>query len=224
MADAATPDTGATGATGDASSGATGGAAATDKSGEQSTLLGEGAKGSAAEAGAKGTDGAEGKGDSSKTGEEGGSTEVPESYTFTAPEGVELDADASTEFSALAKDLKLSAADAQRVADIAITMAQRQEAAFATTVKGWETASRADAEFGGDALEENLALAQGALDTYGSPALIETLKTFGFLNHPEVIRAFYKIGKATKSDGFVKSGAGDSTNVPLAKRMYPNQN
>lgn len=212
----------AAGTTGTSATGSAAAAGVEDKSGEQSTLLG-GAKGGEAKVEGVGADGVklDGKGD--KTDPDDAGAKVPEKYEFVAPDGVELDPAATDEFSALAKDLKLSAKDAQRVADIAVSMAQRQTEAFATTVKGWETQSRADAEFGGDALEANMAIAQKALDTYGSPALIEVMQQFGFLNHPEVIRAFYKIGKATESDGFVKGGPADSTNAPLANRMYPNQ-
>lgn len=202
-----------------APSAAPGGApGSTDKGAEQSTLLngGKPADASASAEGAGDKDaGAEGSDD------KGG---APESYTFEAPEGVELDQTAASEFSEVAKDLKLSAADAQRIADVAVKMAQRQTEAFAATVKEWETQSRADAEFGGDALEANMAIAQKALDTYGSPKLGDTLKAFGLLNHPEVIRVFFKIGKATQNDSFAKGGSAATTNVPLANRLYPHQN
>jgi len=210
-APAAAPAAGSTDTT------ATGGTATgiADKGGEQSTLLG-GTKVEGTQAGDAGA-----KADTTSNAD---GTQVPETYEFTAPDGVELDTAATSEFSVVAKDLKLSAKDAQRVADVAVKMAQRQAEAYSATVKEWEVQSRADAEFGGDALEANMAIAQAALDTYGSPKLVEVLKTFGFLNHPEVIRAFFKIGKATGPDGFVKGGAAGSTNVPLANRMYPNQN
>ena len=114
--------------------------------------------------------------------------EVPEKYEFKAPEGVELDSVAADEFSALAKDLKLTADQAQGVVDIAVKMQQRQAESVAATVKEWGDQSKADKEFGGDNLDANLAIAKKAVDTFGSDAFKQLLSSSGLGNHPEVIR------------------------------------
>ena len=60
---------------------------------------------------------------------------VPEAYEFTMPEGVALDKAASDEFSAVAKELKLDQATAQKVADVGIKMAQTLPSVPTTEMK-----------------------------------------------------------------------------------------
>jgi hypothetical protein len=156
---------------------------------------------------------------------DGKETTVPEKYEFKMPEGVELDTAAAEEFSVLAKELKLDQATAQKVADIAAKMQQKQADAQAQTVKGWAESSKADKEFGGDNLQQNLSVAQKAIDTFGSSELKTMLKESGLGNHPEIIRFAFKAGKAISEDGFVKAGARTSTPAAtLEKQLYPNMN
>lgn len=151
---------------------------------------------------------------------------VPEKYEFTMPEGVELDGKAAEEFSAIAKELKLSQADAQRIADVASKMQQQQAETHVATVKGWAEQCKTDKEFGGDNLEQNMSVARRAIDTFGSPELKALLNTSGMGNHPEVVRFAFKAGKAISEDSFVRSGSRAPTpeNLPLEQRLYPNMN
>jgi len=167
--------------------------------------------------------------DAAKEGE-GKADETPAAaeikYEFQAPEGVELDGDAVTEFTALAKELELPADVAQKVVDIAVKMQQKQAERNAETVKGWAESSKTDKEFGGDNLKQNLAVAQKAIDTFGSKELGALLKTSGLGNHPELIRFAFNVGKGISEDGFVKAGARSAAgaDLPMEKRMYPNMN
>lgn len=203
--------TGTTAATSGTTTAATGATSTTTESGT-STVNG----------GAQ-TTGKEGEG---KTGTDGTTTTVPEKYEFKAPEGIELEATAVTEFSALAKDLKLSQADAQKLADVAVKWQQRQIEGHANTVKGWVEQSKTDKEFGGDAFDANLGVARKAIETFGSKELVELLDSTGFGNHPEIVRAFYKAGKAISEGKFIASGARTATpgGASLAQQLYPNMN
>lgn len=148
---------------------------------------------------------------------------VPESYEFTMPEGVQLDQTAADEFTAIAKELKLDQATAQKVADVGAKMAQRQQEAHVKLVETWTEAVKTDKEIGGDKLAENLGVARKALEAFGTPELKDVLNSTGFGNHPAVIKAFYKIGKAISEDRFVTGGAkGPETDI--AKRMFPSMN
>ena len=148
---------------------------------------------------------------------------VPESYDLKMPEGIELDKTAADEFGAIAKELKLDQASAQKFADVGAKMAQRQVEKHAELVQSWVEQVKTDKEFGGDKLQENLGVARKALETFGTPELRDVLNATGFGNHPEVIRAFYKMGKAVSEDRFVKgSPAGSETDI--AKRMFPSMN
>jgi len=149
--------------------------------------------------------------------------EAPESYEFTMPEGVALDKTAAEEFTAIAKELKLNQADAQKVADVGAKMAQRQAEAHAQLVESWVESVKTDKDIGGDKLAENLAIARKAIDAFGTPELKDVLNATGFGNHPAVIKAFYKAGMAISSDRFV-SGSPKGPETDMAKKMFPNMN
>lgn len=159
-------------------------------------------------------------------GDQGNKPEVPEAYEFKMPDGMELDGKAAEEFTAIAKELKLSQADAQRIADVAVKMQQKQAETHVEMVKGWADQCKIDREFGGDNLHESLATARKAIDAFGSPELKALLNSSGLGNHPEVVRFAFKAGKAMSEDTFVQSGARTPTpeGTPLEKRLYPNMN
>ena len=149
---------------------------------------------------------------------------------FTAPEGVKLDSEAASELKSLAKELGLKQEGAQKVADIGVKLAQKWEARQAEALKemksSWVESSKADKEIGGDKLNENLAVAKKALDVFGTPELKTLLNESGLGSHPEIVRAFYRAGKAISEDRFVPSnGSTTSTGSrDLSKTLYPNQN
>lgn len=148
---------------------------------------------------------------------------TPEAYTFTAPEGMELDADAVSEFSTFATEQGLSQEQAQKVADIATSMAQRQQAQFQAQVTQWATDAAADQEFGGDKFQANLAIARTAIEKFGGDTLKQILDTTGLGNHPEMIRAFYRAGKMTMDSEFVQGGTAAPMRDP-ARIMFPTMN
>jgi hypothetical protein len=150
---------------------------------------------------------------------------VPEKYELKAPEGVTLEPEALGELEGIAKEFKLSQEEAQKVTDIGVKMIQRQQAAMETQVSAWIADSKADKEFGGDKLTENLAIGEKALTTFGTPALQALLKESRLSNHPEVIRFMVRAGKAISEDRMVTGGAGPAGGAApsTAKALYPNQ-
>ncbi len=148
---------------------------------------------------------------------------VPESYDLKMPDGIELDTVAAEEFTAVAKELKLDQAQAQKLADIAAKQAQRQIEGHAKLVESWTELVKTDKEIGGDKLEENLGVARKAIDTFGSPELKALLNSSGLGNHPEVVKFAHKVGKAISEDGFVP-GSPKGPETDLAKKLFPNMN
>jgi hypothetical protein len=158
-------------------------------------------------------------------GKAGDEPTVPDAYDLKMPEGVELDKAAADEFGTIAKELKLSQVDAQRIADVAVKMQQKQAETHAEMVKGWVDQCKTDKEFGGDNLEQNLGVARKAIEAFGSPELKSLLNNTGIGNHPELVRFAYKAGKAISEDTFVASGSRAPTpETTLEKRLYPNMN
>lgn len=206
----------------DAQSPATGGAPA-----QPAATQGNAASGTEQAAGGN-TEGQQGGSEqgSNNEGEKGDEPVVPEKYEFKMPAGVELDKAAADEFSTIAKELKLPQEAAQKVADIAVKMQQRQAERHIETVKGWVEQCKTDKEFGGDNLERNLSVARKAIDTFGSPELKALLNQYGLGSHPELVRFAFKAGKAIDSDKFVPSGTRSATpeSTSLEKRLYPDMN
>lgn len=157
---------------------------------------------------------------------------APEKYEFKAPEGVELAETTLATFSEVAKQFNLTQDAAQGVLAAMSAKLQEQNSAalqaFYADLGGmpdtWESQVRADKEFGGDKLDENLGLAAKFRDTFGSPELKQLLDKTGLGNHPALVRAFIKAGKSISQDSPVMgsgSGATPTRNGPVtAASLY----
>ena len=177
-------------------------AAAVDTAGEQQQQAGE-----------KGTESDKGK-------PEG----APEKYEFQAGEGRQFDDEVIGAFSEAAKEANLPQESAQKILDkVAPVLEARREAQVAEARAQWAADSKADKEFGGDKLQENLAVAKKARDAFATPALVELLDQSGLGDHPEVIRFFVKAGKAISEDNFV-GGSQGSTQPATAQKLYSASN
>ena len=86
---------------------------------------------------------------------------------------------------------------------MAPAIAERQQAALQAMTSEWAETSKADKEFGGEKLGENLAIAKTALDKFATPEFTKLLNDTGLGNHPEVLRVFYRAGKAISADTVV---------------------
>lgn len=148
---------------------------------------------------------------------------VPEKYEFTVPDGESITPEVMEAYSAAAKDLKMSQADAQKML-VAMAPALRANAATQHTkaVEAWSASSKADQEFGGTNLKENLGVAKQAVETFASQGLRTLLEESGLGNHPEVIRMFYRVGKSISQDRLVTGTRNVSAPSDPAKILYPN--
>lgn len=150
---------------------------------------------------------------------------VPEKYEFKSPaEGKELDAGVMGSLGEVAKELGLSQENAQKIVDkMAPVLEGRQQEALTQARQQWAEQAKADKEFGGDKLPENLALAKKALDTFGTPELNTLLRDSGLGNHPEIIRAFVKAGKAISQDTIATKDGGsqNATDKSAVDILYP---
>jgi len=151
-------------------------------------------------------------------------------YTdFEIPEGVVIDGESLNEFKDIAKGMGLKQDQAQALTDIAVKLSAKwseaQQTEKAEKINGWLNATKADKELGGDKLNENLAISKRALDAFATPELIITLNETGLGNHPELIRAFYKIGQQLSEDNYVVGGnSTTSSDKTFAQKLYPNSN
>jgi hypothetical protein len=152
-----------------------------------------------------------------------GAATVPEAYEFKMPEGMTADPARAEEFSAVAKELKLTQEQAQKLVDLDVKRSQDQLTAHAETVKTWATELKADKEFGGDNLPATTTACKKVMDQFATPALREYLDASGLGNHPELVKFVANIGKSLSEDSFVRGGP-TTTPTDSAKRFYPNSN
>ena len=91
-------------------------------------------------------------------------------------------------------------------------------------VKAWEEASRNDPDFGGEKLDENLAIANRALEAYDPQGEIRAmLVETGYEKHPALVRFFLAIGRDLAPDRMVGGGRGvNNPNGVDLDAFYPN--
>ena len=90
----------------------------------------------------------------------------------------------------------------------------------------WADHTRTDPELGRNAQAATLHLARQAVDRFGGDRLRKTLDETGLGSHPEIIRAFFKIGKATADrpqPGPRQPPTHDDTMRALYPSMYGNK-
>ena len=194
----------------------------TDEQNSEATTVAEEASDAAAvaAAGEAGSDAGE------KAGEEGSQT-VPETYAdFAMPEGITLDEAALTGATPIFKDLGLNQDQAQKLIDVYAAQVQagmdQQVDAFNQQKAEWRDASAADKEFGGDAFDENVKIAQAAVNKFGTPELKQLLEDYGVGNHPEVIRFMVNVGKLTAEDVPGATGGVANAQKSAVDVLYPN--
>ena len=165
-------------------------------------------------------------------GEGEGAGVVPEKYEFAPPEGVEVDQSKIEVFGETAKELGLTQKQFQQLVEYDITRSaaalEDMSAQFSERINHWAEETKADKELGGESLDANLGLAKQAIDTFGSPQLAKLIDApsadnpdgLGLGNHPEVIRLFYRVGRAISESDLV-TGDNKIEGRDSLEKMYP---
>lgn len=168
-----------------------------------------------------------------KEGGENSAPVVPEKYELTGTEGASLDAASLEAATPVFQELGLSNDQAQKLIPVAEQFAasirsqvdQQILANITAERAAWLNEAKADPEIGGAAFDSNMVVAAKALDTLGFAAgspFRNLLNESGLGNHPEMIRAFVKVGKAISEDSDFPRGGVATTGVrTLAETLYP---
>lgn len=144
----------------------------------------------------------------------------PTQYEFKAPEGRSFDDQVIKAYGDIAKELNLPQETAQKMLDkVGPLLQDRQSQQLVEIQNSWVNNSRADKEFGGEKLQENLAVARKALDQFGTTELRALLNESGLENHPEVIRLLYRAGRAISEDRYV-GGSPSKSSTPAGVRSF----
>jgi len=165
----------------------------------------------------------------------GGEEGVPESYTFEAPEGVEMNDDltASIEaFGETAKEMGLTQAQYQALIEYDLNRAtQINEQAvngWTERVNGWVNTVQTDKELGGSNLPQTKQTIEAAVKQFGDPDLRALLRSpsqdnpegMSMGNHPAVVRFLNRVGKAIADPSLITGDAQPPMRRP-EERMYP---
>lgn len=170
-----------------------------------------------------------------KDAEKAGDAEAgAEAFSLTAPEGAEA---FQADFDAFAGDMDAwLKANPNATAREALTEAAMRQARVAgdaqkqmleqrnAQLDAWAGDLRKDAEFGGEKYDANVATAVKGLEAVGSPELRKMLDDTGLGSHPDVVRAFWKVGQMVADTAIVTGQAGTSTRRSFADALYGNGN
>lgn len=160
---------------------------------------------------------------------EGTAPAAPAAATTTAPAAPAAPANETPEAKTAREASEKTAREASEKATADARAASRSEYGkeIADNVKkaqdAWNAAAKIDPEYGGEKFEENKGIARGAIAAYCTPEFIEFIDKAGLGNHPEMLRAFFRIGKDIAQDKLVvgRQANGGSEKSP-ANMLWPN--
>jgi hypothetical protein len=132
----------------------------------------------------------------------------PEKYDLKLPDKSPVEPSRIAEIEAEAKAQGLTQEQAQGLVDREHKVVSNLIETHAKRVEGWLSEATSDKEIGGTEINRNIELAKRVVDTYGSPLFKQYLETSGLGQHPEMLRLFVRIGKASGEDRLVAGSKG----------------
>ena len=164
--------------------------------------------------------------ESKPEGDDAGTLGAPEGeYEFKAPGGTVLDPTVMGELGAVAKELNLSQDAVQKLVDKVAPVWHKQAAAQLDGMrKTWTEQSMADKEFGGNGFDANIKAVNKAYTKFTTPELRTLLEESGLNCHPEVIRHFYRLSKATEDGRYIKGTGNGSIPSGDIRNFYKGMN
>lgn len=146
-------------------------------------------------------------------------------YDFKAPEGTALDPTVMGELGKVAKELNLSQEAVQKLVDrVAPTWEKQGLAQVDNFRRTWTEQSRADKEFGGNDFDANIKAVSKVYAKFTTPELRSLFEESGLNCHPEVIRMFYRLSKATSDGRYIKGTGNGSVASGDIRNFYKGMN
>lgn len=160
-----------------------------------------------------------GDGGGNPAGDGGGAGTVPENYEFNLGEGLTITDEQKTAFTAIAKEAKLSQAQADSLlkmhSEIINGYMHEAEEAIEKNI--------AECQKQGLITKENLGFAKAAVDTFGGSEAMQVLIDTGAINHPAVCKLFVTIGQLISEDKPADTHVGGGKGTPRAEDiLFPN--
>lgn len=133
-----------------------------------------------------------------------------EEIKLERPKDTDLTDEHVKKIEAFAKDKGLSQEVAKEVLEMQHELLRQQKEsateALEEVKETWKSEASKDKELGGERFEKNVELAKRAVERFGTEKFMDDLDHTGFGNHPELLRVFYRIGKAMGDGDFVRPG------------------
>lgn len=148
-------------------------------------------------------------------------------YKFDFEGSDKLDPELTTKFMGIAKDAKLSTAAANELAKLGPVLVAKQTEALSKqwqeTRAGWVTAQKSDKELGGENYVKSLEVGNRGVAALlkVAPELKNAIE-MGLLDHPGIWKAMIHHGKILKEGKTIDGGPMNSSEVDIAKKLYPN--
>ena len=160
-----------------------------------------------------------GDGSGNLAGAGGGAGEVPENYEFNLGEGLTITDEQKTAFTAIAKDAKLS----QAQADSLLKMHSEIINGYMHAAEDAVEKNIAECQKLGLTSQENLGFARTAVNTFGGSEAMQVLIDTGAINHPAVCKLFVTIGQLISEDKPADTHVGGGKGTPRAEDiLFPN--
>ena len=89
-------------------------------------------------------------------------------------------------------------------------------------VQAWDKQLTEDKDIGGEKIQANMDLGRRALEKFGTPELIETLRSTGYNSFPPLVKLLVNIGKAMGEDRIAAGGQSVKDDLRSVYKSMPN--
>jgi hypothetical protein len=96
------------------------------------------------------------------------------------------------------------------------------QAQHVAQVETWDKELTADKDIGGEKIQANMDLGRRALEKFGSPELIETLRSTGYNSFPPLVKFMVQIGKAMGEDRIATGTQAAQSDMRSLYKSMPN--
>ncbi len=148
---------------------------------------------------------------------------APEEYNidYRQPGGIEPYID--RQFRDFAHRNGISGDLAQKMVDFNSTLEAARWQDHRQQMEQWDRETRSLPGWHGRNYTRNMGIARRAMQTFGSQELADLVSSSGYGNHPEVVKAFYNVGKCLSEDSYVDSNRRTPRKKTIGEILYPNQ-
>lgn len=143
---------------------------------------------------------------------------VDDKTEFKIPDGMTLDSKKMDAFRGIAKELKLTKEQAQKLVDFDAQNIQGSDKAFKDLQASWKAETMKQL---GENAEQKLGEAAAAYKQFGDDEFVKLMKDTGLENHPAVVRVFRNIGSKIAVDKTVSATSnGVKSTMTFEEALY----